>query len=150
MFKHIHLHPTTCASEKTDLIDIKEKILLLEIGTGNLSSDEIKIATALSTKATKSFERWIRYAPCAINEGPIFKLKNNKEHSDCWMEIVELLRGHDLTQEMFRAKLKEYYSITELIKPRKNNFGSFFESTYAFLTLDHFRLLSPFIHRFFL
>lgn len=111
MFKHIHLHPTTCAWEKPNLADIKESILHLEIGTEYLSSNEMTIATALSTKATKSFKRWIGYAPCAINEGPIFTSKGNKKHLDCYKDIVEIFRGHDQNQEIIRAILEEYYLI---------------------------------------
>jgi len=111
-FKHLHLHPTTSALRKPNLRDLKEEsILHLEMGDGDLSSDELEIAVALSTKATPSFERWINYAQCAINEGPVFTLKENKEHSDCCKEIVEILRRPDLNQEMIGAKLEEYYFI---------------------------------------
>lgn len=110
-FKHIHLHPTTSTWEKTNLQNIKEAILRLEIGEDCLSSDELDIAMTLSTMATKSFERWIGYAPCAINEGPIFTLKENKKHSDCFKEIIELLQGTDPNQNIIRAKLEEYYKI---------------------------------------
>lgn len=111
-FKHIHLHPTTSALKKPNLRDLKEEsILHLEMGDGDLSPDELEIAVALSAKATPSFERWIDYAQCAINEGPIFILKEGKKHLDCFNELVEILQGADQNQDALRAKLEEYYEI---------------------------------------
>ena len=110
-FKHIHLHPTTSTWEITNLQNIKEAILYLKMGEDCLSSNELDIAMALSTMATKSFERWIGYAPCAINEGPIFTLRENKKHLDCFKEIIEILQGMDQNQNIIRAKLEEYYKI---------------------------------------
>jgi len=111
-FKHIHLHPTTSALGKPNLQDLKEEsILHLEMGDGDLSSDEQEIAVALSAKATPSFERWINYAQCAINEGPIFTLKEGTKHSDCFKEIIGILQGTDQNQDVLRDKLEEYYEI---------------------------------------
>ena len=111
-FKHLHLHPTTSVLEKPNLRDLKEEsILHLEMGDGDLSPDELEIAVALSAKATPSFERWIGYAQCAINEGPIFTLKEGKKHSDCFKELVEILQSADQNQDALRAKLEEYYEI---------------------------------------
>ena len=111
-FKHIHLHPTTSALGKLHLRDLKEEsILHLEMGDGDLSPDELEIAVALSARATPSFERWIGYAQCAINEGPIFTLKEGKKHLDCFNELVEILQGADQNQDAMRAKLEEYYEI---------------------------------------
>jgi len=76
-----------------------------------VSHDEPNIAISLSTKATPSFEWWIGYAPCAINEGPIFTLKRNKKHSDCFKEMLEILQGTDQNQKDIRTKLEEYYTI---------------------------------------
>ena len=58
-----------------------------------------------------NFERWIWYAPCAINEGPIVTLKKGKKHSDCFEKIIEILQGTDQNQSDLRTKLKEYYEI---------------------------------------
>ena len=111
-FKHLHLHPTTSALEKPNLQDLKEeRILDLKIGDGDLSPDELEIAVALNAKATPSFERWIDYAQCAINEGPIFTLKEGKKHLDCFNELVEILQSADQNQDALRAKMEEYYEI---------------------------------------
>ena len=111
-FKHLHLHPTTNALEKPNPQDLKEEsILHLETGDGDLSPDELEIAVALSAKATPSFERWIGYAQCAINEGPIFTLKEGKKHLDCFNELVEILQSTDQNQDALRAKMEEYYEI---------------------------------------
>ena len=108
-FKHLHLHPTTSAWGKPNLHDLNERILHLGIGGDDLSHTEQEIAISLSAKATMNFERWIEYAPCAINEGPIFTLKRNKKHSDCFNEILEILK--DPNQKDIRTKLEEYYTI---------------------------------------
>ena len=108
-FKHLHLHPTTSALGKPNLHDLNDSIIHLEIGGDDLSHTEQEIAISLSTRATMNFERWIGYAPCAINEGPIFTLKRNKKHSDCFNEILEILK--DPNQKDIRTKLEEYYTI---------------------------------------
>jgi very-short-patch-repair endonuclease len=116
-FKHLHLHPTMSGLDKPDSQNLKaENILKLEIGDGGeLSDDEQELAINLSARATMNFERWIGYAPCAINEGPIFTLKEGKKHSDCFEEIIEILQGTDQTHDTMRTKLKdtlkEYYEI---------------------------------------
>jgi hypothetical protein len=97
---------------KPNLQDLKEESISdLEIGVGVLSRNEQEIARALSTKATINFERWINYAQCAINEGPIFTLKKGKKHSDCFNEMLEILQGTDQNQKDIRIKLEEYYNI---------------------------------------
>ncbi|NIA10565.1 MAG: hypothetical protein GWP10_12760 [Nitrospiraceae bacterium] len=111
-FKHLHLHPTTSALGKPNRRDLKEEsILHLEMEGGDLSPDELEIAVALSAKATPSFEKWINYAQCAINEGPIFTLKEGKKHSDCFRETIEILQSADQNQDALRAKLEEFYEI---------------------------------------
>lgn len=111
-FKHLHLHPTTRTREKPDPLNLNEKCICdLGMGEGNLSSDEEKVAIDLSTRATPGFGRWINYAQCAINEGPIFTLKKGKKHSDCFEDIIEILQGTDQNQSDLRAKLEEYYEI---------------------------------------
>ncbi|MGB3460260.1 MAG: hypothetical protein WBB08_13430 [Halobacteriota archaeon] len=110
-FKHLHLHPTTSAFEKPNLHDLKESILHLGIGEDDLSRNEQNIAISLSTRATMNFEKWIGYAPCAINEGPIFTLKRNKKHSDCFNDMIKILQGTDQNQKDIRTKLEEYYTI---------------------------------------
>ena len=120
-FKHIHIHPTTSALGKPNLQELKEEsILHLEIGKGELSLNEQEIAIALSAKATPSFGLWIKnYAQCAINEGPIFTLKKNKKHSDCFKEMLVILQGTDQNQkDNIRTKLEEYYNI-EVIRNTK-------------------------------
>ena len=113
-FKHLHLHPTMSILGTPDSQNLKaENLLNLEIGDGGkLSDDEQELAINLSARATMNFERWIGYAPCAINEGPIFTLKEGKKHSECCKEIIEILQGTDQNQSAMRDKLKEYYEIT--------------------------------------
>nr|QNO44002.1 hypothetical protein OHNDKECF_00001 [Methanosarcinales archaeon ANME-2c ERB4] len=111
-FKQLHLHPTTSALEKPNLQDLKEESVFdLKIGTGDLSPDELEIAVALSARATMYFGRWIDYAQCAINEGPIFTLKEGKKHLNCFNELVKILQSADQNQDAMRAELEEYYEI---------------------------------------
>ena len=114
-FKHLHLHPTMSILGTPDSQNLKaENLLNLEIGDGGkLSDDEQELAINLSARATMNFERWIGYAPCAINEGPIFTLKGGKKHSECCKEIIKILQGADQTQDAMRGKLEEYYEITK-------------------------------------
>lgn len=123
-FKHLHIHPTMSKLGKPDPRNLKEKSILdLKIEEkDDLSSDEEKIAIALSTRATPSFGLWINYAQCAINEGPIFTLKGGKKHSDCFEGIIEILEGTDQNQSAMRAKLEEYYEIKVTSKLDKLQF----------------------------
>ncbi len=116
MFKLIHLDLTTSTWDKSNLQNIEENIRCLEIGENQLSSAELDIAITLSKRARMSFDKWIKYAPCAINEGPIFTLKDNKSHSECFREIVEILQSENPKQNVLRRKLKKYYEIVEYEK----------------------------------
>ena len=112
-FKHIHLHPTTSTWDNSNLQNknVEKSIQCLEIGKDNLSSDEMNVAMTLGRKARLSFKGWIEYAPCAINEGPIFTLKENKRLSNCFKDVVKILQGTDQNQDIIRAKLEEHYDI---------------------------------------
>lgn len=112
-FKHIHLHPTTSTWDNSNLQNknVEKTIQCLEIGKDNLSSDEMNVAMTLGRKARLSFKGWIEYAPCAINEGPIFTLKENKRLSNCFKDVVKILQGTDQNQDIIRAKLEEHYDI---------------------------------------
>jgi len=113
IFKHIHLHPTTITWENPKNQNIKEAILCLEMRGNCLSSDEMHVAMVLGKMATMNFKGWYGYAPCAINEGPIFILKKGKYHSDCLREIIKILQSDNPKQNIIRDKLKEYYKIEE-------------------------------------
>lgn len=112
-FKHIHLHPTTSTWKNSDSRNLKTSILNLKIGEDNLSPDEISVAMELSANARTSFERWSKYAPCAINEGPIFILKEGEYHSKCLGEVIKILQSVNPSQDILRDKLEEYYKIDE-------------------------------------
>jgi hypothetical protein len=113
MFKFIHIHPTASIHKNQKLHNLRRNIRLLKTGKGLLSSDELAVSIALSTQATINFKTWIEYAPCAINEGPIFVLKKGRSILDCFKEIVRILQSGNLTQNIIRGKLKEYYQIEE-------------------------------------
>ncbi len=118
-FKHLHLHPTTSFQGKQDLQDLKDRICNLKIdeaGKTYLTGEEMNIAMALSESSWVSFEKWIEYAPCAINEGPIFRLKKDKSHSDCFNEMVKILQRPDHAQKDIRAVLGAYYEIKPIRK----------------------------------
>jgi hypothetical protein len=113
MFKFIHLHPTVSARKKPNLNNLEKGIRNLKIGEKLLSSDELAIAMTLSAKANIIFEKWIEYAPCAINEGPIFILKKGRSNLDCFREIIKTLQSDNPTQNVIRGTLKKYYEIEE-------------------------------------
>lgn len=111
-FKHLHIHPTTSEWGEPNLNNLtKASILDLNLKDGGISSEEQKAAIAISARATTSFEKWLGYAPCAINEGPIFTLKKGKKHLDCFKAIVEILNGPDQKQDTMRSTLEEFYEI---------------------------------------
>ena len=95
-FKHLHIHPTTSEWGEPNLKNLtKESILDLNTEDDDISFEEQKVAIAISARATPSFEKWFEYAPCAMNEGPIFTLKKGKKHSDCFKAIVDILNDPD-------------------------------------------------------
>jgi len=117
-FKHLHIHPTTSKWGEPNLENLtKESVLALNLEDGDISSEEQTVAIDISARAKTSFKNWLGYAPCAINEGPIFTLKKGKKHLDCFEAIVEILNGSDHKQATMRAKLKEFYEIKVTTTP---------------------------------
>ncbi len=117
-FKHLHIHPTTSEWGEPNLKNLtKESILDLNTEDDDISFEEQKVAIAISARATPSFEKWFEYAPCAINEGPIFTLKKGKKHSDCFKAIVDILNGLDHEQDTMKNQLKEFYEINDENEP---------------------------------
>lgn len=110
-FKHLHLHPTTILWEKPSSPDIKNSIMNLRIGNGEMSSDERRIVMYLAQNVTGLFTNWFEYAPCAVNEGPIFILRKNKSHTKCYEKIVSFLESGECDQDILRNILEKYYEI---------------------------------------
>lgn len=113
-FRHIHLHPDTSLWEKPHMNDTKEVIRRLKIGVGDITSEEKYAAVALSRKSSFGFDAWLKnYAQCAINEGPLFFLKQGEYISDCFKEIVEILQQGEANQSDLKAILCRYHKIEE-------------------------------------
>lgn len=115
-FKHVYLHPTTSTWGTSQETDVLKTLKSFKIGENHLTSDEKNVVLALSTLAIRSrtdVMRWIHYAPCAINEGPIFRLRDKKTHSACFEAIVHLLQDDMPTQQYLRDVLTGYYVIIQ-------------------------------------
>lgn len=113
-FKHVHLHPTTSKWQALRINDLYGAIRRLQIDEDVLSSEEQGVAIALSQGANYGFNNWIKnYAPCAINEGPIFSLKQGKQLSECFEEIVQILQSGGVSQSVLRDVLNSYHDIEE-------------------------------------
>ena len=110
-FKQIHLHPLTILWKQSGGIVLNESIRRLEISNGPLSAEEKNIALALSKKGTMTFENWINYAPCSINEGPIFTAKAGKRLSDLLIRGVEMLVIGDVSESRMRALVNDYFKV---------------------------------------
>lgn len=111
-FKHIHLYPITNVWEVPGIDDLCHEIKGLRLCETALSPEEKSIAVALSRRANYGFDNWIRdYAPCAINEGPIFSLKQGRRLSGCLEEITEALSRETFDQDAFREILAAYHDV---------------------------------------
>lgn len=112
-FRHIHLHPTTNQWQVSGINDICAAMRGLQIGEDDLSPPEKGVAMALCRRASYGFDQWIRYAPCAINEGPVFSLKQGKRLSECFEETVQILQSGRVSQSLLRDVLSSYHDVEE-------------------------------------
>lgn len=112
-FRNVHLHPTTIQWQIPTTGDLCETIRKLEIGRNALSLQERNVAMALSQRADFNFDKWLNYAQCAINEGPIFSLKEGKQLSDCFADIVQVLSSERVTQSVLRDILERHHVVEE-------------------------------------
>lgn len=88
--------------------DIKLKMPdLLEITRTLLEKTEYD---ALKTDKLLKSDKWLYYAPCNVNEGPIFKKKSEKSRIDILKEI------NSIDQNEIRRKIREYFEITPILR----------------------------------
>ena len=111
--KHLLLHPTTSQWQFPDA-ELATVISTLAIGIGDLSPKETISANLLSQRGSLQFDHWLAYAPCAINEGPIFTSKTANP-LECFDNIAELLSVKNVSQLKLRQCLQDNYTIKELI-----------------------------------
>jgi len=113
-FKHLLLHPTTSLWQFPEA-ELSMLIPTLAIGSGDLSQKETITANLLSQRGSLQFDHWLTYAPCAINEGPIFTSKSANPLA-CFDNIAELLSAKNVSQLKLRQCLQDNYNINELTK----------------------------------
>ena len=83
---------------------------------------ELSVTTTAGAAPTSLFNSWFAcYAPCSINEGPIFRLRAGKSHLDCFDAVKAVLSDAEKrgtsektpeTQERLRDELRGFYCIT--------------------------------------
>ena len=112
-FRHVHLHPTTTQWQEPPINDLCTTIRGLQTGNDALSYQEQSVAIALSNRANFGFGHWFDYAQCAINEGPIFSLKQCERLSKCFEAITRILESGGVDQSSLRAVLSRYHDIEE-------------------------------------
>jgi hypothetical protein len=109
-FKHLLLHPTT-AQWGLEPGDLFSSLKRLCFDGGGLSGHERINAMLLSRESSLLFNQWITYAPCAINEGPIFLPKADCNLPECFSAIVQILSEEPITQLKLRECLQEFFNI---------------------------------------
>lgn len=114
-FKHLLLHPTTSRWQSPD-VDLSKLIPTLAIGSGELFPNETTTANLLSQRGSLQFDQWLTYAPCAINEGPIFTLKSGGDLVECFNSIAELLSAKTASQLQLRQCIQTHFNVDELAK----------------------------------
>ena len=112
-FKHLLLHPTTSLWQFPEA-DLSTLIPTLAVCSGDLSQKETITANLLSQRGSLQFDQWLTYAPCAINEGPIFITKSVGNPLECFDNIAELLSTKNVSQLKLRQCLQTYFNINEL------------------------------------
>jgi hypothetical protein len=113
-FKHLLLFPTT-AQWQLPQTDLLSRLKSLDIAQGDLTQDEKIMAILLSQDGSLQFDQWLAYAPCAINEGPIFVAKAGADLHDCFGVILNMLARDDVSQAQLRKCLQEFFEINILI-----------------------------------
>lgn len=115
-FKHLLLHPTTSRWQSPD-VEISKLIPTLAIGSAELSPNETMTANLLSQRGSLQFKHWLTtYAPCSINEGPIFTLKSGGDLVECFNSIAELLSAKTTSQLQLRQCIQTHFNVDELAK----------------------------------
>ncbi|MBF0242292.1 MAG: hypothetical protein HQK64_07425 [Desulfamplus sp.] len=112
-FKHILLHPTTERWQFKEL-DLRNMIKSLNISNGNLSKEEMTTANILARQGSLQFDQWISYAPCAINEGPVFTTKEGSSIIQAFDSITDILSSNKIAQFELRQCLENHFYIQEL------------------------------------
>ena len=113
-FKHMLLHPTTALWKLPEGDLTKEQLQSLAISEGDLSRDEMTVAMLLSKRGALKFDQWFSYAPCAINEGPIFIVKAGANLPESFDAIMKILLTDDLSQSKVRQCLQSFFIIKEI------------------------------------
>ncbi len=85
--------------------DIKSKMpIIFEICRTLLERTDFD---ALKTDKLLSYGGWLYYAPCNINEGPIFKKNSEKSR-------VDILKGiNSINQNEIRSELRQHFEVSE-------------------------------------
>lgn len=69
----------------------------------------LKKCECLQLKSNNLLKKWLEYAPCSINEGPIFIPKTDRNLIDVLSSIPSL------EQSEIRSHLKKYYDVKEIM-----------------------------------
>ncbi|MFH1013953.1 MAG: hypothetical protein V1769_05555 [Thermoplasmatota archaeon] len=112
-FKHLLLHPTTARWQFSEA-DLPTLIQKLDIVHGDLSHDEMITANLLSKRGSLQFNQWLSYAPCAINEGPIFTMKAGLNLLESFDITTKILSANNISQLKLRQSLQAFFNIEEL------------------------------------
>ena len=113
--KHLLLHPTTTRWKSSEE-NILARLQTLRVVEGDLSSDEMITAKLLSQQGCLQFDQWLSYAPCAINEGPIFIIKTGTNPLEGFDSIMNVLSDDKISQLKLKQSLQKYFNIKELNK----------------------------------
>lgn len=93
--------------------DILKRLQTLKVSGGDFSHDEMITASLLSRKGSLQFDQWLSYAPCAINEGPIFIIKKGLNPLEAFDNILKILSNNGVSQLKLRHGLQTFFNIKE-------------------------------------
>jgi hypothetical protein len=114
-YQHLHLFPQFSLEEVPDIGRDKVAEFLQQMRVGRfdpLSEEELHGAMMLAhTYGQMEFDKWFEYAPCAINEGPLYKPLSADSLPDCFLGIATYLSKETPTQEGVRSILSKYLDI---------------------------------------
>jgi hypothetical protein len=111
--KHLLLHPTTEGWHCPEA-DAVAAIRSLSLRDDDFSPEEMIAIALLSQAGSLQFDQWISYAPCAINEGPLFTARTGVDVIESYDGITSALASDDATQSTLRECLQSCYNIREL------------------------------------
>jgi hypothetical protein len=121
LFKTIHLFPWTSVINVHNIlttdIDSDSYLFNLRDDRSLTSKERSRVLAFAKSFGSMNVRRWIEYASCAINEGPMFVSRSDHSIEAGFYDASELLSSASVDKESIRATLKRHFKVTRYRRP---------------------------------